>query len=46
MVENFQKKYEGLQVPYPKDSVTAQIEKQAVESKAAYDKLVAESKTR
>ncbi len=25
MVENFQKKYEGLQIPYPKDTVTEKV---------------------
>ena len=46
MVDTFQKKYEALEVPYPKDSVTFHIEKQAVEHKASYEKFVADSKLR
>lgn len=46
MVEDFQKKYEALKVPYPKDTLTATIESQAVEQKAEYEKFVAQSKTR
>ena len=29
MVDDFQKKYDGLQIPFPADTVTAQIEQQA-----------------
>ena len=46
MVEDFQKKYESLQIPYPKDTLTGSIANQAVEQKAAYEKFVVESKTR
>merc|ERR1712173_15220 len=46
MVDDFKKKYEALTVPYPKDTVSAQIAAEAVEQKAAYDKFVAESNVR
>jgi F-type H+-transporting ATPase subunit d len=46
MVDDFQKKYESLQVPYPKDTMTSLIENQAVEHKSAYEKFVKESKSR
>ena len=46
MVDTFQKKYEAMQIPYPKDSATAHIDKHAVEQKAAYEKFVADSKLR
>ena len=46
MVDTFQKKYADLQIPYPKDSVTGNIEKHAVEQKASFDKFVTDSKTR
>jgi len=46
MVDDFQKRYESLQIPYPKDTLTASIEKQAVEQKAAYEKFVTDSKSR
>ena len=46
MVEDFHKKYESLQIPYPKDTLTSNIEQQAVEQKAVYEKFVVESKTR
>ena len=46
MVDTFQKKYGDLQVPYPKDTATADIDKQAVEQKASFEKFVTDSKTR
>ena len=46
MVDDFQKKYESLQVPYPKDPLTTHIDGQAVEYKAAHEKFVKESKSR
>jgi F-type H+-transporting ATPase subunit d len=46
MVDDFQKKYEGLQVPYPKDTLTSNIDAQAVQQKAAFDTFVVESKAR
>jgi F-type H+-transporting ATPase subunit d len=46
MVDDFQKKYESLQVPYPKDTMTSLIENQSVEHKSAYEKFVKESKSR
>ena len=46
MVDDFQKQYQALQVPYPKDTLTASVESQAKEQKSAYDKFVSESKTR
>lgn len=46
MVDEFQKKYEGLKVPYPQDTLAAKIERQAGEEKDRYEKFVAESKTR
>lgn len=46
MVDDFQKKYESLQVPYPKDSLTTNIDAQAVQQKAAFETFVAESKAR
>ncbi len=46
MVDNFQKSYDALKVPYPKDTMTSTIDSQAVAKKSAYEKFVAESKTR
>ncbi len=46
MVDTFQKRWEALQIPYPKDTLAPQIEQQAAEQKSAYDKFVGESKTR
>lgn len=46
MVDDFQKKYEGLQIPYPKDSLTSNIDAQAVQQKAAFETFVTESKAR
>ena len=46
MVDNFQKKWESLQIPYPKDTLSSQIDQQAAQQKAEYEKFVAQSKTR
>merc|ERR1712186_84193 len=43
MVDDFQKKYEALQIPYPKDNATAALDAQLVAKKAEYMKFVAES---
>ena len=44
MVDNFQKKYAALQIPYPSDNGAIKaIEDQAAEQKAAYNQFVAES---
>merc|ERR1712050_617863 len=43
MVDEFQKKYEALQIPYPKDNATAALDAQLVAKKAEYTKFVAES---
>merc|ERR1711926_28950 len=46
MVDNFQKKYAALQIPYPSDNGAFKaIEDQAAEQKAAYNQFVAESNT-
>jgi len=44
MVDEFQKKYEALDIPYPKDNLTATIDQQAVQKKQEYQKFVAASK--
>lgn len=46
MVDDFQKKYEALQIPYPKDTLTSQIEQQATQQKSEFDAFVSKSKTR
>merc|ERR1712018_892887 len=43
MVDDFQKKYEALDIPYPKDNLTATIDQQAVQKKQEYQKFVAAS---
>merc|ERR1711862_210680 len=43
IVDDFQKKYEGLSVPYPADTLAGSIASQAVEQKAAYEKFVKDS---
>merc|ERR1711963_1253899 len=43
MVDEFQKKYEALDIPYPKDNLTATIDQQAVQKKQEYQKFVASS---
>merc|ERR1712018_792653 len=39
MVEDFQKKYEALQVPYPKDSLSSTIDQQGAQKKSEYENL-------
>lgn len=47
MVDTFAKSYSGLQVPYPTDQGRiAEIDAQATESKASFNKFVSESNTR
>ena len=46
MVDNFQKNYDALQIPYPKDTASTAIDQQAVQQKADFEKFVAASKTR
>lgn len=43
MVENFQKQYEALKVPYPADTLTAKVEAQWVEVKKAIEAFIQES---
>merc|ERR1711974_563811 len=43
LVDDFQKKYEALSVPYPADTLAASIDAQAVEQKTAYEKFLADS---
>ena len=44
MVDNFQKKYAALQIPYPSDNGALNaIDAQAAEQKAAFTQFVAES---
>ncbi|XP_023945728.1 ATP synthase subunit d, mitochondrial [Bicyclus anynana] len=43
MVDNFQKQYEALKVPYPADTLTAKVEAQSVEVKKAIEAFVQES---
>ena len=46
MVDDFQKKYSALEVPYPKDTLSSAIDSQATALKSGYEKFVGESKTR
>ena len=46
IVDDFQKKYEGLSVPYPADTLAGSIATQAAEQKAAYEKFIADSGVR
>merc|ERR1711872_26336 len=46
MVDDFQKKYEALQVPYPKDTTASAIAAEAGEVKAAHEQFVSESNAR
>merc|ERR1711988_1454538 len=46
MVDDFQKKYEALDIPYPKDNATAALDAQLVTKKAEYTKFVAESEAK
>lgn len=46
MVADFEKQYNALQVPYPKDTVTAGLDAESSQEKAKYEKFVADSKVR
>ena len=46
MVADFQKKYEALDVPYPKDTTAAAIAAEASEQKAAHEQFVSDSNAR
>ena len=46
MVDDFEKKYAALDIPYPKDTAQAELAAEEAKQKAAYEKFVAESKTR
>ena len=46
MVDDFEKKYKTLEIPYPKDNAQAEIATEEAKQKAAYEKFVTESKTR
>merc|ERR1712080_784394 len=46
MVDEFQKKYEALQIPYPKDNATAALDSQLVAKKAEYTNFVAASEAK
>ncbi|CAH0730063.1 unnamed protein product, partial [Brenthis ino] len=43
MVDNFQKQYETLKIPYPADTLTSKVEAQWVEVKKAIDAFVQQS---
>merc|ERR1712223_1521011 len=46
MVDEFQKKYEALQIPYPKDNATAALDSQLAAKKAEYTNFVAASEAK
>lgn len=46
LVDNFQKSYEALNVPYPKDNVTASVDSQAKDVKAEIEQFKQASKAR
>merc|ERR1711874_773837 len=46
MVDEFQKKYKALQIPYPKDNASAALDSQLVAKKAEYEKFVAASEAK
>merc|ERR1711976_57571 len=46
VLDDFQKKYSGLEVPYPKDTVASTIASHAAEQKSAYEKFLKESQGR
>lgn len=46
MVDTFQKQYESLKVPYPADTVSAQVDQQKVSVQKEIDQFVASSKGR
>ena len=43
MVADFEKQYGALQIPYPKDTVSASLDAQLASDKAAYETLVKNS---
>lgn len=43
MVDNFQKQYEALKIPYPSDTLTSQIEAQGTQVKAQIAEFVKKS---
>merc|ERR1712018_521085 len=44
LVEEFQKKYESLEIPYPKENLTATFDQLGAQKKVEYEKFVAASK--
>ena len=46
MVDDFEKKYKGLEIPYPKDTTAAELAGEGAKQKTAYEKYVAESQAR
>ena len=46
MVDDFQKKYDALKIPYPQDKYTSSIESEGASLKSEYVKFVDESKAR
>merc|ERR1712072_1466805 len=46
MVDDFEKKYKGLEIPYPKDTTAAELVGEGAKQKTAYEKYVAESQAR
>lgn len=46
MVESFQKQYDALKVPYPADSVSAQIDQQKQQAQKDIENFVSVSKVR
>ena len=46
MVDDFEKKYKGLEIAYPKDTTQAEIGAEEAKQVAAYNKFVIESKSR
>ena len=46
MVDDFEKKYKALDIPYPKDTTTAEIAAEEAKQVAAFNKFVTESKAR
>merc|ERR1712186_188344 len=46
MVDDFQKKYDALKIPYPQDTHTSSIDSEASSLKADYAKFVEQSQTR
>ncbi len=46
MVDEFQKRYESLDVNYPKDTLTSALQNETAKQKSDYEKFVSESKVR